>query len=197
METIHEWHEPWKLAVEDHSMLRAVHEKLREQISQKWKRSLPFADELFDRWERANYLGFGEGTSVYDSVVIIGEVRVGKNVWVGPNVMLDGSGGLEIGDHCTLATGVQIYSHDTVQYCVTGGKAAIAHEPTRIADCTYVGAMSVVDKGVSIGSHCVVGAHAFVHRNIPDHSIAVGCPAKIVGRVELSKNGESAELIYT
>lgn len=37
-------------------------------------RSLPFADALFDRWERAATLGFGAGTSVYDSAAIFGNV---------------------------------------------------------------------------------------------------------------------------
>lgn len=55
-------------------------------------RSLPFADLLFDRWERAKMLGFGEGTSVYDSAYIFGDVKVGKNTWIGPFTILDGSG---------------------------------------------------------------------------------------------------------
>ena len=33
----------------------------------------------------------------YDSVLVIGDVQVGKNTWIGPFVVLDGSGGLEIG----------------------------------------------------------------------------------------------------
>ena len=71
--------------------------KLRDQTKNKFNRVLPFGDYFSDRWEKAKYLGFGEGTSVYDNVIIIGDVKVGKNTWIGPNVILDGSGGLEIG----------------------------------------------------------------------------------------------------
>jgi carbonic anhydrase/acetyltransferase-like protein (isoleucine patch superfamily) len=33
-------------------------------------------------------MGFGEGSSVYDSCLVLGDVRVGKNVWVGPLLSL-------------------------------------------------------------------------------------------------------------
>ena len=68
-----------------------------------WNRSVPFPEALFDRWERARVLGFGEGSSLFDSVHVLGQVQVGCQVWVGPFVMLDGSGGLlSIGDHLSL-----------------------------------------------------------------------------------------------
>lgn len=196
MNSSDEWNEPWKKAIEGHASIRTLHEKLRSEIFRKWNRTLPFPDELFDRWEKARYLGFGEGTSIYDSAIVIGDVIIGRNVWIGPNVMLDGSGGLRIGDYCTLATGSMVYSHDTVEYCLTGGKASISQMGTSIGDCTYLGSLVVVDKNVSIGSHCVIGAHSFVCRDIPDNSIAVGCPARVIGNVELSADGRSARLVY-
>ena len=58
---------------------------------------MPFGELVNDRWEKANFLGFGKGTSVYDSSVIIGDVVVGENTWIGPNTILDGSGKLTIG----------------------------------------------------------------------------------------------------
>ncbi|MEN8215384.1 MAG: hypothetical protein ABFS56_03215 [Pseudomonadota bacterium] len=60
----------------------------------KFHRVLPFGDYFIDRWEKANFLCFGEGSSVYDNVIILGNVTVGKNTWIGPNVILDGSGEL-------------------------------------------------------------------------------------------------------
>ena len=88
---------------------------LRDKKKKKFNRVLPFGDYFSDRWEKAKYLGFGEGSSVYDNVVVIGNVKVGKNTWIGPNVILDGSGGLEIGSNCSISAGVQIYSHDSVK----------------------------------------------------------------------------------
>jgi acetyltransferase-like isoleucine patch superfamily enzyme len=82
---------------------------LRDNKKIKHDRFLPMGEYFGDRWARAEYYGFGEGSSVYDSAIIIGDVRVGKNTWIGPNVILDGSGGLTIGDFCTISAGVQIY----------------------------------------------------------------------------------------
>ena len=72
-------------------------------------------DYVSDRWEKARFLGFGENSSIYDSSLVFGDVQVGKNVWVGPYTVLDGSGGrLSIGDDCHICAGSQIYTHDTV-----------------------------------------------------------------------------------
>ena len=83
-------------------------ETLRKEVDKKWKRTLPFGDYFVDRWEKANELGFGKGTSIYDSAIVIGDVKVGENTWIGPNVILDGSGGLQIGSWCSISAGVQI-----------------------------------------------------------------------------------------
>ena len=42
---------------------------------------------------------------------------------------------------------------------------------------------------VSIGNHCVIGAHSFVNMDIPDNSIAAGTPAKIIGKVFINDDG--------
>lgn len=41
---------------------------LRQEMRQKWKRDLPLEELLFDRWERAKSLGFGEGASIYHKI---------------------------------------------------------------------------------------------------------------------------------
>ena len=47
----------------------------------------------------------------------------------------------------------------------------------------------MVGCNVTIGDHCVVAAHSFVNEDIPDYSIVVGVPAKIIGKVELDGDG--------
>ena len=77
-------------------------------------RHVSFGDLVADRFETARFMGFGIGTSVYNNVLVIGDVTVGENCWIGPNCLLDGSGGLTIGDHCSISAGVQIYTHNSV-----------------------------------------------------------------------------------
>jgi bifunctional N-acetylglucosamine-1-phosphate-uridyltransferase/glucosamine-1-phosphate-acetyltransferase GlmU-like protein len=123
-----------------------------------WARDLPFEELLSDRWERARSLGFGEGTSIYHNSYVYGDVKVGKHTWIGPYTLLDGSGGLTIGDYCSISAGVHIYTHDTVRWALSGGTAAYERAPVSIGNCCHIGAQTVIAKGVTIGDHCVIGA---------------------------------------
>jgi acetyltransferase-like isoleucine patch superfamily enzyme len=161
--------------------LRAFWLERRRQVHARFQRSLPLADYVVDRWEKARELGFGEGTSIYDSVLVLGDVVVGRDTWIGPFVVLDGSGGLQIGSHCSISAGVQVYTHDTVEWAVSGGKASAERAPTRIGDNCYVGPNTVIAKGVTIGNGCAIGANSLVLRDIPAGSKAFGTPCRVVG----------------
>lgn len=152
---------------------------LRKEKKEKFNRVLPFGDNFVDRNEKAEFLGFGKGTTVYDNVVVLGDVKVGKKTWIGPNVILDGSGGLEIGSNCSISAGVQIYSHDSVKWALSGGKDNYDYSKTSIKDNCYIGPNVIIEKGVSIGKGCIIGANSFVNQDIPDNSKAYGSPVKI------------------
>lgn len=158
--------------------LREFWSERRREVDARFSRTLPFGDYVVDRWEKARALGFGEGTSVYDSSLILGSVAVGRNTWVGPFTILDGSGGLEIGDNCTISAGVQVYSHDTVEWAVSGGTAAYAHAATRIGSNCYVGPNAVIAKGVTIGDGAIVGANSLVLKDVPAGAKVGGSPAR-------------------
>lgn len=145
---------------------------------EKYKRSLPFADLLFDRWERAKLLGFGNGSSIYDSSVVFGDVTVGENTWIGPNTILDGSGGLIIGNNCSISAGVQIYTHDSVNWAISGGKEPYEYAATNIGSNCYIGPNTIIAKGVTIGEGTVIGANSFVNKSFASGSKIAGSPAK-------------------
>jgi acetyltransferase-like isoleucine patch superfamily enzyme len=190
-----DWKDQWKFALKGHASLVDLHASLRDEIMHQWNRCLPFNEELFDRWEKARFLGFGKGSSIYDSSVVIGDVRMGEHTWVGPFTILDGSGGLSIGKYCSLSSGVQIYTHDTVKWSLSGGSQDYEYGPVTIGDCSYIGPLSVITKGSTIGIHCLIGAHSLVNAPVPDYSIAVGCPCRTVGEVKLDGNG-GVELVF-
>ena len=154
-----------------------------------YNRVVSFGDLFIDRTEKAKFLGFGEGTTIYDSSLVIGDVKVGKNTWIGPSTVLDGSGGLEIGNHCSIASGVQIYSHETDFWALSGGRMEYTRNKTMIGDCCYMGPNTVVKMGVKIGNHCLVGANSFVNIDLEDYSIAEGSPCNIIGRVNIDDEG--------
>jgi acetyltransferase-like isoleucine patch superfamily enzyme len=143
------------------------------------RRHVALGDLCTDRWETARFLGFGEGASCYDNVLILGDVKVGRQTWIGPNVVLDGSGGLEIGDYCSISAGVQIYTHDTVAWATSLGEAPVARSPTRIGSGVYIGPNAVIQRGVTIGDRAVIGAMAFVNSDVPEGAKAWGVPARV------------------
>lgn len=171
------------------------YESLRNRMRERWQRDLPFDELLFDRWERARTLGFGNGSSVYHNSYIYGDVHVGENTWIGPYTLLDGSAGLAIGSYCSISAGVQIYTHDTVKWALTGGQAAYERAPVVIGDCCYIGSQTVIAKGVTVGDHCVIGACSFVNRDVPPYSVAFGRPCRVAGRVDVDASGNVAALI--
>jgi acetyltransferase-like isoleucine patch superfamily enzyme len=171
------------------SRIRQLVEDRRLETREKWNRDLPYTDLLDDRWHRARTLGFGEESSIYASAYVYGTVQVGHHVWIGPFVLLDGTGGLTIGDHCTISAGVQIYSHDTIARTVRGGLGDPDLAPVQIGSRTYIGSQTVIAKGVTIGEGCVIGAGSFVNRDLPEASFAVGTPCRRIGSVSIDASG--------
>ena len=166
--------------------LRALWRSRRAEVDGQWKRTLPFADYVVDRWEKARLLGFGEGASIYDSSLVLGDVRVGANTWIGPFTVLDGQGGLEIGSYCSISAGVQIYTHHTVRWSLSSGQIPMDKAPTRIGSNCYIGPNTVVGMGVTIGDGCVIGANSLVLHSIPAGTKAWGSPCRVVGLAGLS-----------
>src|SRR5579859_5406907 len=147
--------------------LRTLYTHSDEQLRAQFHRSLSFQDGMFDRWERAQRLGFGAGASIYNSALVLGEVSVGRETWIGPWTILDGSAApVVIGEFCSISAGVHLYTHDTLQWALSGGIAAKRSGAVNIGDCVYIGPQSIVVRGVSIGRQCVVAANSFVHHSV-------------------------------
>lgn len=174
--------------------LASLRKLLRSETRKKYGRINPFCEDLFDWKEKGEFCG-SEGTTIYDSATVIGDVTIGDNCWVGPFTMLDGSGKLTIGHHVDISTGVKIYTHDTVKRALTGGKHPTEVAPTSIGNNCFIGTDAVILKGVSIGDMCVIGANSLVNRDFPDRTIIAGSPAKKIGHVALDSKG-AVKLVY-
>lgn len=140
--------------------------KKRREKKKKFNRHVSIQDLLSDREETARFYNFGKGTTCYNNVLILGDVKVGKNTWIGPNVILDGIGGLEIGDYVSISAGVQIYSHHTVEWSTSYGKEGIKKKKTKIGNGVYIGPNSIIQMGVTIGNKVIIGAQSLVNKNV-------------------------------
>lgn len=176
--------------------LQNLYRTLRDKTREKYNRINPFYEDLFDWKERGRYwLGEDKNVTIYNSTTLVGDVKIGKNTWIGPFCSLDGNGGLSIGENCSISLGCQLVTHDSVKWALSGGKSPYEYAPISIGNNCYLGTYVMVRKGTTIGNHCLIGAGAVVTKDIPDNSIAVGIPAKVVGKVVVSNDGD-VELVY-
>lgn len=153
---------------------------LAERKRGQFNRRVSVGDLLTERDDNAAAYSFGKGTTMYDNALVLGDVKVGCNTWIGPGCILDGSGGgLLIGDWCSISAGVQIYTHHTVNRSISLGQLPVDYAPTRIGDGVYIGPNTVVQMGVTIGDKAIIGANSLVNRDIPSGAKAYGSPARI------------------
>jgi acetyltransferase-like isoleucine patch superfamily enzyme len=178
-----------------HGDLRALHERLRSQTLAEYRRINPFTEDLFDWKERGRaWTKDDRGVTIYDSTSVTGEVEIGEETWVGPFCSLDGTGGLSIGHHCSISSGCELISHDTIRWALSGGTEDYEYARTRIGDCCFLGSRVVITKGVTVGDRCVIAAGAVVTEDVPELSIVAGVPARRIGTVRLE--GEKISLDY-
>ncbi len=114
---------------------------------------------------------------------IIGEPNLGKGCWIGPFTVIDGSGGLEIGENTTISSGTHIYTHSAVARNVSKREhPELDRRAVKIGCCCHIGPNSTVLMGVKIGNNVVIGAGSVILENteIPDNAVMAGNPAKLI-----------------
>ena len=130
-----------------------------------------------------------ESAFVHPNATVTGNVIIGKDVYIGPGAAIRGDWGqIIINDGCNVQENCTIHMFPGVTVVLEEnahiGHGAIIHG-ARIGRDTLVGMNAVLMDRVVIGSECVIGSLAFVAADtiIPDRSVVVGSPAKIVKQV--------------
>lgn len=105
-------------------------------------------------------------------------IKLGNDVAINRNVMLDGRNGLEIGDSVDIGEYVTIWSleHDpnSDNHECRGGKVVIK-------DHVWIAPRAIILPNVTIERGAVVATNAVVTKNVPEKAIVAGIPAKIIG----------------
>lgn len=93
---------------------------------------------------------------------------------------------IEIGNHVNITTGVKILAHgyDWSVLKANTGKVYGSAGIIKIGDNVFIGMNTVILKDVQIGNNVIIGAGSVVTKSIPDNSVAVGNPAKVVSNLE-------------
>jgi phenylacetic acid degradation protein len=130
-----------------------------------------------------------ESAFVHPQAAVTGNVIIGRDVYVGPGAAIRGDwGGIEIGDGCNVQENCTIHMFPGVTVVLEPGAhighGAIVHG-ARIGANSLIGMNAVIMDNAVIGAGCIVGALCFVPADmqVPDRSVVVGNPARIVKAV--------------
>ena len=145
----------------------------------------------------------GEGTSVWHEAQVREGARIGRGCILGKATYVDA--GVTIGANCKLQNGVYVYQPATIEDGVFLGPGVIVTNdrlpravnpdmslktdadwevsPVWIGQGASVGAGALLLPGIGVGRWAMVGAGSVVTRDVPDHGLVVGNPARLVGFV--------------
>ncbi|MDL2271602.1 N-acetyltransferase [Desulfovibrio sp. OttesenSCG-928-I05] len=138
----------------------------------------------------------GAGTKIWHFCHIMPEARIGMNCTIGQNVCI--GSGVSIGNGCKIQNNVSIYTGVTLEDDVFCGPSMVftnvynprAHvprmdeaRPTLVKRGASLGANCTIVCGVTIGAYAFVGAGSVVTRDVPEHALVYGNPARQHGRV--------------
>jgi len=113
----------------------------------------------------------------------VGDVTIGDYTRIGIHCTVIGP--VCIGNHVNLAQGITVtaLNHIFKDSSRRIDEQGVSTKPVVIGDDVWIGANAVILPGVTIGSHCVVAAGAVVTKDVPNHTLVGGIPAKVIKNI--------------
>ncbi|MGV6945623.1 acetyltransferase [Sphingobacterium kyonggiense] len=107
---------------------------------------------------------------------------IGSVVMAGVSINADS----KIGDHCILNTNCSV-DHDCIieDYVHISPNASLAGN-VQIGEGTHVGIGSTIIQGIKVGRNCIIGAGTVIIKDVPDNSVVVGNPGKVIKKNKIS-----------
>jgi UDP-2-acetamido-3-amino-2,3-dideoxy-glucuronate N-acetyltransferase len=136
----------------------------------------------------------GRGTRIWHFSHILSNCSIGERCNIGQNVVIGPD--VTIGKGCKIQNNVSVYKGVTLEDDVFCGPSMVFTNiynpraeirkmdqvrPTLVKKGATIGANATVVCGTTLGRYCFIGAGAVVNKNIPDHALVVGNPAKQIG----------------
>jgi acetyltransferase-like isoleucine patch superfamily enzyme len=127
------------------------------------------------------------GVGCYFLATESGFIHVGRNVGINDHCYLTSNYGVTIGDGVRIAEFVSIrdYDHEFGRTDIPIREQGLRGGPITVGNDVWIGRGVMITGGVTIGRGCVIGANSVVTKDLPDWSIAVGAPARVIK----SRNG--------
>ena len=124
-------------------------------------------------------------------------VKIGKGCLVFTNNFSTEPYLIEIGDHVVISEGTQFITHDGSVWVFRDKNPHLdVFGKIKIGNNTFIGINCIILPNTKIGNNCIVGAGSVIRGEIPDNSVLLGNPAKVVLKTELMEkllqNNENA-----
>jgi UDP-2-acetamido-3-amino-2,3-dideoxy-glucuronate N-acetyltransferase len=147
----------------------------------------------------------GEGTRIWHWVHVCAHARIGRYCSLGQNVFVGNR--VVIGDNVKIQNNVSVYDEVTLEDDVFCGPSMVftnvynprsavprkeEYRTTLVKRGATLGANCTIVCGVTIGAYAFIGAGAVVNRDVPDHALMLGVPARHAGW--MSRHGERLAL---
>jgi UDP-2-acetamido-3-amino-2,3-dideoxy-glucuronate N-acetyltransferase len=136
----------------------------------------------------------GSGTKIWHFSHILGRTKIGKNCNIGQNLVIGPN--VTVGNNCKIQNNVSIYDGVTLDdgvFCgpscvftnVTNPRAEIEqkdnYKKTHVGKNATIGANATIVCGHDIGKNAFIAAGAVITKNVQDHALMAGVPAKQIG----------------
>ena len=133
--------------------------------------------------EPAGTIAIGAETIIREGAILQtygGAIRIGRNCTINPYCLIQGNGGVEIGNNTLIASHVCMYSAnhvfaDATRPIRTQGET---RKGIRIGSDVWIGGGAIILDGVSIGDGAVIAAGAVVNRDVAPAAIVAGVPGR-------------------
>lgn len=144
---------------------------------------------MMNKKQYINYLR-KEGVQIGEGCDIAKSSVFGNEPWL-----------VKIGNNVRITRNVQFVTHDggiwTLRKMGLVESNAVSYGNIVIGDNCNISWNVVIMPGVRIGKNCVVGTGAIVTKNIPDNSVAVGVPARVVESIEEYAEKKAPQCVST
>ncbi|WP_289024199.1 CatB-related O-acetyltransferase [uncultured Salegentibacter sp.] len=111
----------------------------------------------------------------------ISRTDIGKNCYIACNTVIVNT---KVGNYCSIAPGVQIggMEHSYWWYSTSTFLSNQCKENNRvnIGSDVWIAGGAIIKQGITIGNGSVIGALSFVNKDVPENSIVIGSPARII-----------------
>lgn len=136
----------------------------------------------------------GAGTKIWHFSHVMKDSVIGQNCNIGQNVLI--ASGVVIGHNVKIQNNVSVYTGVTCEDDVFLGPSAVftnvinprssvnrrgEYAKTLVKKGATIGANATIVCGVTLGSHCFIGAGAVVTKDVPDYALIVGNPGRQMG----------------